>query len=233
MQTIDFRFFPIVDGDFVLDLGCGEGRHIIHAYLAADAICVGADLNLQDLKTTRTRFLPFKRETHDGFYLQQVNALRLPYADASFNKIICSEVLEHIEEYQQVLDEIYRLLKPGGLLAISVPRYWPEKICWWLSEAYHQVEGGHLRIFKARQLRQQIEERGVCFYKRHWAHALHVPYWWLQCLFWQSRERSVLIRLYHKLLVWDLMKKPFITTWIEKLFNPLMGKSVVLYFIKK
>jgi SAM-dependent methyltransferase len=233
MQTIDFCFFPIADGDFVLDLGCGEGRHIIHAYLTANAICVGVDLNLQDLKTTRTRFLPFKREADASFYLQQVNALRLPFADASFDKIICSEVLEHIEDYEQVLAEIYRLLKPGGQLAISVPRYWPEKICWWLSEAYHQVEGGHLRIFNARQLQQQVESLGFNFYKRHWAHALHVPYWWLQCLFWQSRERSVLISLYHKLLVWDLIKKPFITTWIEKLFNPLMGKSVVLYFTKK
>lgn len=234
MQTVDFRFFPIAKGEYFLDLGCGEGRHVINAYWLTDAVCLGADLNLRDLQTTRERFLPFARNNHQGgFYLQQVNALCLPFADASVDKIICSEVLEHIADYQQVLNEISRVLKPRGLLAISVPRYWPEKICWWLSDAYHQVQGGHLRIFKGRQLRQQIQKRGFICYKCHWAHALHTPYWWLKCLFWQSQERSGLIRFYHKLLVWDLMQRPRITRWVEKCLNPILGKSVVMYFVKE
>lgn len=234
MQTIDFRFFPLVEGERLLDLGCGEGRHIIHAYWSANLICVGADLNFKDLQTTREKFQPFKRDDQQSeFYLQQVDATQLPFANASFDKIICSEVLEHIENYRQVLNEILRVLKPGGLLAVSVPRYWPEKICWWLSSEYHQVEGGHIRIFNGKQLRQEIESRGCKLYRRHWAHALHVPYWWLRCLFWHSQERSGLIRLYHRLLVWDLMQKPRITRWIESCLNPVMGKSLVMYFIKK
>jgi len=234
MQTIDFRYFPLALNDVVLDLGCGEGRHCINAYLHENVMAIGVDLSFRDLQITADKFKPFVSADHQGgFYLQQVNATHLPFADASIDKIICSEVLEHIENYCAILAEMNRVLKPNGLLAISVPRYWPEKICWWLSDAYHQVQGGHIRIFKAKALKREIIDRGFCFYKRHWAHALHVPYWWLKCLFWKSQDNSRLIKLYHRLLVWDLMQKPWLTQTLEKWLNPLIGKSVVMYFVKQ
>ena len=114
----------------------------------------------------------------------------------------------------------------GTLLAISPVYYW------YFSSAYHQVEGGHLRIFDASQLRSQIEARGFYHYHRHWAHALHSPFWWLKCMFWDSQEESLLIKLYHKLLVWDLMQRPWLTRSLEALLNPIMGKSIVMYFNK-
>jgi len=233
MQTINFKYFPLAKGELVLDLGCGEGRHAINAYLQQEVIALGVDLAFKDLQTASEKSIAFLSNDHQGgFYLQQANAEKLPFFDGSIDKIICSEVLEHIENYQAVLNEIYRVLKPGGLLAISVPRYWPEKICWQLSAAYHQVEGGHIRIFKSRKLKQDVCELGFRFYKHHWAHALHMPYWWLRCLFWKSQDNSRLIKLYHRLLVWDLMKKPWVTQALEKCLNPVMGKSVVMYFEK-
>src|SRR5690606_33049497 len=165
-----------------------------------------------------------------AFYLQRADATQLPFADNTFDKIICSEVLEHLPDYQQVLAEIRRVLKPGGLLAISVPRAWPEKICWRLSQNYHQVEGGHVRIFNAQQLRAQIEHYQFQFIARHWAHALHTPFWWLKCLWWAKQNESKIIRLYHRLLVWDLMERPWLTLTLEKCLNPVLGKSVVMYF---
>ena len=44
MQTVDFRYLPLSTGQRVLDLGCGEGRHLIGALLAADVAAVGVDL---------------------------------------------------------------------------------------------------------------------------------------------------------------------------------------------
>jgi ubiquinone/menaquinone biosynthesis C-methylase UbiE len=233
MQTIDFRYFPLSPNDVILDLGCGEGRHCINAYLHENIISIGVDLSFRDLQTTMQKFKPFVSMGQGNFYLQQVNADKLPFADASIDKIICSEVLEHIENYSIVLEEINRVLKPNGLLAISVPRYWPEKICWWLSDAYHQVEGGHIRIFTSKLLKQVLTDSGFVFYKRHWAHALHAPYWWLKCSFWNSQDNSRLIKLYHRFLVWDLMQKPWLTQTLEKCLNPLIGKSVVMYFVKQ
>jgi ubiquinone/menaquinone biosynthesis C-methylase UbiE len=234
MQTVDFQHFPLASGDKVLDLGCGEGRHVISVYLEQDVDAVGVDLNLQDLVTTRDKFEDFatERKPRGSFGLSSANALALPFADNTFDKVICSEVLEHIPDYSAALREIARVLKPGGLFCASVPRHWPERICWAFSEAYHKVPGGHLRIFHDGELRDQIEEMGMRQYYRHWAHALHAPFWWLQCLFWKSRESNWLIRQYHRFLVWDLMDRPALTRALESILNPLMGKSVVMYFRK-
>lgn len=236
MQTVDFDRIDFNSGDLVLDLGCGEGRHVIHAYLDSDVHAVGADLCLEDLVTTQQKFDEFAGEKaaseNSSFGLLQTDAMKLPFADDTFDKIICSEVLEHIPDYQAVIKEIERILKPGGHFVASVPRYWPEKICWAFSDEYHANEGGHLRIFKADSLRSQIENAGFAFFGRHWAHALHSPYWWLQCMFWPNKENSRLVKLYQRFLEWDILDQPKFTRVLETLLNPVMGKSVVMYFRK-
>ena len=233
MLTINYKLLAFKDGDTLLDLGCGEGRHIIHACLEHNLSAVGVDLSARDLNIAVERFTPFANyNPRSVFSLQQADATKLPFADCSFDKIICSEVLEHIEDYHAVLREIKRVLKPQGTLAISVPRAWPEKICWQLSAAYHQVEGGHIRIFNAKKLRATIEALGFIHTHRYWAHALHSPFWWLKCLWWGSQDSSRIIKVYHRLLVWDLMQKPWITQAVERILNPVVGKSVVMHFIK-
>lgn len=231
MQTIDFKRLQLRAADRVLDVGCGEGRHSIGAYLLADVHVIGVDLNEQDLRTARERFAMFNEPDNPrkSLSFQCADALRLPFADASFDKVICSEVLEHIPDYQGVLAEITRVLKPDGLLAVSVPRAWPEEICWKLSKPYRQVEGGHIRIFNATQLRHDVEDLGWQRYARHWAHALHSPFWWLKCWRWGEDDRK-LVQWYHQFLVWDLMKRPWLTRGLEWLLNPIMGKSIVMYF---
>ena len=240
MQTVDFKRFPLDPGDRVLDLGCGEGRHVISAYLAAAVDAVGVDLRHDDLLTTRERLREIVQSQPaeqpsppgTGFILSSASALALPFADNSFDKVICSEVLEHIPDYRAALLEIDRVLKPGGLFCASVPRRWPERLCWAFSEAYHKVPGGHVRIFKAPALRREIESLGMRQYHRHWAHALHAPFWWLKCLFWSTQDSNWLIRQYHRLLVWDVMARPALTRTLERWLNPVMGKSVVMYFRK-
>ena len=234
LTTVDFRHLRLQPGDRVLDLGCGEGRHAITACLEADTRVVGLDLSLKDLNTARERAAQFSMPDERGRGVSWVRSsgLSLPFADATFDKIICAEVLEHVPEYGRVLQEIQRVLKPGGLLVVSVPRFFPEWVCWQLSDAYHQVEGGHVRIFRSRELRGAVEQQNLRFLNRHWAHSLHVPYWWLRCLLWNRGEDAWPVRAYHRILVWDLMHKPRLTRWLDRLLNPVLGKSVVLYFIR-
>lgn len=234
MLTMDLKSLGLKDGMRVLDLGCGEGRHLHAMYFLAKVHAVGVDLGFDDVVHTRKGF-----EDHpdpDGgekrFSLSVGNALELPFGDDCFDVIVCSEVLEHIPDYQQAISEVQRILKPGGTLAVSVPRRWPEKICWSLAEGYYNTPGGHVRIFKDFELKSDIEKSGLTFLRRHWAHGLHSPYWWLKCLLWEKRETFWLIKLYHKFLVWDLMARPLLTRMMEKVADPLMGKSVVLYFRK-
>lgn len=234
MKTVDFATLGLRPGDTVLDLGCGEGRHVISFYVEADVHAIGVDLGFNDLQTSKHKFEAFAEADNHAkhFHLACTDALKLPFADQSFNHVVCSEVLEHIPDYQGAIKEIERILKPGGVAAISVPRYFPEWVCWKFSDEYHANEGGHLRIFHERELRADIERTGLRFFRRHWAHALHSIYWWLQCAFWKTKERNWTVQKWHDLLVWDMMERPKTTQLLEKMLDPLIGKSVVLYFYK-
>ena len=175
MKTVDFDTLGFRAGDKVLDLGCGEGRHVIAFYVEADVHAIGVDLGFNDLQTSKSKFAPFAEPNNDKkqFHLACTDALQLPFADESFDKVVCSEVLEHIPDYQGAIKEIERVLKPGGVAAISVPRYFPEWVCWQFSDEYHANEGGHLRIFNEKAFKADIEATGLKFFRRHWAHALH------------------------------------------------------------
>jgi SAM-dependent methyltransferase len=115
------------------------------------------DLSLEDLKGAIDGFFdlpPPPQEPPRSAVWCVGDAGRLPYADDSFDVVICSEVLEHLPDVDAALSEIARITKPGGKFACSVPRYWPEAICWALSEGYQNTPGGHVRIFKTGQLAQ-------------------------------------------------------------------------------
>lgn len=233
MLTVDFEHFAMAPGHRCLDVGCGEGRHSLAAYLRPGVDVVGVDLSTADLNTARSRITDMEAFDPEGnVNFLRGDAARLPFPDASFDRVICSEVLEHIPNYLSVIAELERVLKPGGRLCISVPRSWPERICWALSPTYANTPGGHIRIFDRGYLRREISRHGLRCYREHGAHALHVPYWWLRCLFWRNAGGNPLVKNFHRLLVWDLVRRPAITRWFDALLNPLMGKSIVMYFIK-
>ena len=233
MQTIKFDQLNLGQDQFLLDMGCGEGRHSIGALLETSANVVGLDLSLNDLNIAKSRLSDFDTEnleTHCTFGVGNINDI--PLEDSSLDAVICSEVLEHVESPEESITEMIRVLKPGGIIALSVPRYLPELICWKLSAEYSQTPGGHVRIFRQRQLKSLATDNGLEYQSFHWAHGLHSPYWWLQCLFWKTKDQSFLIKQYHKFLVWDLMHRPLLTRALEALLQPLIGKSLVMYFRK-
>ncbi len=233
MHTIDFDRLSLRDGLSVLDIGCGQGRHMHGLYYAADMTCLGMDLSHEDLLITRKGFdayPDFSGERGQSYGLACTDALHLPLAENSLDRVICSEVLEHLPDYKTALSEIKRVTKPGGLFAMSVPRAWPERICWNLSEAYHNTPGGHVRIFDAKTLRQDIENAGFRYLGKHYAHGLHSPYWWLKCLLWRRRDDHPIILAYKRFLEWDILARPMFTRALEALAAPVMGKSVVMYF---
>ena len=113
-----------------------------------------------------------------------------------------------------------------------MPRWLPEKVCWALSDAYHEVEGGHVRIYTGDELVAKLVGAGLVYEGRDHAHGLHSPYWWIKCAVGVDRDQHPLVKAYHRVLVWDIMKKPLATRLAERALNPLIGKSLVLYLRK-
>lgn len=235
MLTVDLDRLAIGPGTAVIDVGCGAGRHSFEAYRRG-ADVVAFDQNAEDLNDVDTILAAMKEqgEVPGSAWAEAVkgDALELPYADGTFDVVIASEILEHVTEDDRAVAEFIRVLKPGGTLAVTVPRWLPEKLCWLLSDEYHANEGGHVRIYKASALRDKIAGHGLRFRHTHHAHALHSPYWWLRCLVGTSRADHPAVTAYHKLLVWDMVSRPWITRGAEQLLNPFVGKSVALYFQK-
>jgi glycosyltransferase involved in cell wall biosynthesis/SAM-dependent methyltransferase len=106
-------YLDLHDGDRVLDCGCGMGAYLLMMSRLRK-------LDLHGVDGDRAR-LHWARREHIPAELAEVDIHHLPYADATFDKILMSEVLEHLAEDRHALREVYRVLKPGGVLALSVP----------------------------------------------------------------------------------------------------------------
>lgn len=235
MLTVDFDRLGVGPGTTVIDVGCGAGRHTFEAYRRG-ANVIGFDQSASDLNDVDTMLQAMRKEGEVPLSAKgeavKGDALDLPYPDASFDCVIASEILEHVPEDDRAISELVRVLKPGGSLAITVPRWLPEKLCWLLSDEYHANEGGHIRIYKADELRDKVLAHGLSLTHTHHEHALHSPYWWLKCLVGTEKNDHPAVKAYHQLLVWDMMGRPWLTRTAESLLNPVIGKSVALYFRK-
>ncbi|WP_227984863.1 class I SAM-dependent methyltransferase [Nocardia spumae] len=235
MLTVDFDRLGIGPGARVIDVGCGQGRHSFESYRRG-ADTVAFDQNADDLADVKIMFGALVEAGEAPEYATaetvQGDALAMPFDDGEFDVVIASEILEHVPADEAAIAELVRILKPGGALAITVPRWLPERICWALSDEYHANEGGHVRIYKADELRAKVAARGMRFIHSEHAHALHAPYWWLKCAVGVEKQEALPVRMYHRMLVWDMMKRPWLTRFAESALDPMIGKSVALYFTK-
>jgi SAM-dependent methyltransferase len=234
--TADFDRLGVVDGDRLLDLGCGFGRHAFAAARRGAAV-VALDAGMDEIVGVRSVFgamLEAGELSSEGVRAGgvQANALTLPFADGSFDRIVASEVLEHIADDTTAIAELVRVLRPGGTMAVTVPRCGPEVVNWLLSDAYHDVPGGHIRIYRRAELSRRVCAAGLRPTGGHHNHGLHSPYWWLRCLVGPTNDTNRAVAAYHRFLVWDIEKAPWLTRSLERLLSPVIGKSLVLYFEK-
>jgi SAM-dependent methyltransferase len=237
MLTVDYDKLGLRAGDLLLDLGCGYGRHAYEA-LRRGARVVACDMSTPELHEVLTLFraMALEGEAPPNSMAGCVtgDATRLPYPDNTFDHIIASEVMEHIPDDIGAMNELYRVLKPGGKLAITIPAWFPEKVCWAITDEYYapKSEGGHVRIYTEAEMRRKMRGAGLRPREAHNAHALHSAYWWLKCAVGIPNNDHPLVKPYNKLLVWDIEKKPFITRTAERILNPVLGKSLVVYATK-
>jgi Methylase involved in ubiquinone/menaquinone biosynthesis len=232
MVTVDFHELKLKPGFAVLDAGCGSGRHLRALARLPGLKIVGVDRNPSDVDAAVKALGEMPDAVSRDFSVTCADITRLPFAGESFDCVICSEVLEHIPAHEAALKELIRVLRPKGTLVVSVPRYFSERICWLISPAYSSDEGGHIRIYKKKNLQKMLTGHGMQCWKINYKHALHAPYWWLKCLVGLKNENNIFVKLYHQFLVWDMFCKPKGVRFLEEALNPLIGKSIVFYLKK-
>jgi SAM-dependent methyltransferase len=236
MLTANYDRLGLKPQDKILDLGCGFGRHAYEAARRGAAV-VALDAGTDEVNGVAGTFAAMVAAgeldadtTRVGVI--QGDALALPFADETFDRVICSEVLEHIPPDVAAMAELARVLRRGGTMAITVPRFGPELINWALSDEYHNVPGGHVRIYRRSVIESRLRSVGLKMTGHHYAHGLHSPYWWLKCFVGTTNDQHWAVKAYHRLLVWDIMKAPWLTRTLEKVLSPLMGKSIIFYLEK-
>ncbi len=236
MLTANYDHLGLKSGDKVLDLGCGFGRHAFEAARrGANVVALDAGRDeVEGVAATFAAMLEAGELTAPSLHTAAVqgDALHLPFADETFDRVICSEVLEHIPDDQGAMRELTRVLRRGGTMAITVPRFGPELINWALSDEYHNVPGGHIRIYRKSVLQERLRTAGMRVTRHHYAHGLHSPYWWLKCLVGTKNDEHPLVKNYHRFLVWDIVQRPRLTQLLERVLSPLIGKSIVVYLVK-
>ena len=237
MLTVRYDKLGAQAGERLLDLGAGGGRHAFEG-MRRGARVVALDADEGETKDAAALMAALLEDddrvkTLRGTGLAVVgDALKLPFPESSFDRVIAAEVLEHIRDDRNAISELARVLRPGGTMAVSVPRWGPELFTWALSDEYHNNPGGHIRIYRRSALVRRLRDAGLKLYGYHHAHSLHSPYWWLKAAVGVRNDEHPLVRTYHRLLVWDITARTPLTRVPEALLNPVLGKSLVVYVRK-
>jgi SAM-dependent methyltransferase len=237
MLTVNYDKLGLRAGDLVLDLGCGFGRHAFEAFRRGARV-VACDMSAGELRECQKTFqamVEYGEAPPQGLAATTCgDATRLPFADHTFDRIIASEVMEHIPDDVAALDELTRVLRPGGVIAITIPTWLPEVVCWKLSDEYYAPKsvGGHVRIYTEMEMRAKMRGAGLEPGASHLEHGIHTPYWWLKCAVGPRNDDHPLAKAYHRLLVWDITDHPWPTRLADRLLSPVLGKSLVVYATK-
>ncbi len=228
LLTVDLERLDVRPGNLVLDAGCGEGRHCFGC-LERGARVVGLDLDFDSLRLSSIRLRERAAELGSLGAMNQGDAFHLPYRDETFDRIICSEVMEHVHDYRGAARELARVTRPGGRLAITIPTTTSENIYLRLGDEYFESPGGHIRIFKPRQLARGLAEAGLDTLGVGFAHGFHTPYWVLRSVMHlPNADDSHLVRLYRKFLI-RIVGSPLMDRVEKSILNFICPKSLILY----
>jgi SAM-dependent methyltransferase len=225
--TVDLERLGVGAGDWVLDAGCGGGRHCFGCY-DRGARVVGLDLDRPGLRLAQAGLYERRlRGRGQACGALCADVFRLPFPDGAFDRVICSEVMEHVHDYRGAIRELVRVLRPRGSIAVTIPTAPTEHVYLHLTREYFESPGGHIRIFRPRELALALARAGVRVEGQSFAHALHSPYWALRAALGLHDETRRVTLAYRRFL----MRASVSPLWtrIERALDWVWPKSVVLY----
>jgi SAM-dependent methyltransferase len=227
LLTVDLDRLRLRPGDLVLDAGCGEGRHCFGS-LERGARVVGLDLDPKPLAAAGGALRARAHELHSFGAMLRGNTFALPFRDACFDKVICSEVMEHVHDYEAAARELARVTRPGGLVAVTIPTATSEALYLRTGDDYFESPGGNIRIFRPRDLSRGLARAGLFTVGVGFAHAFHTPYWVLRSVVGLPRsDQNPLVRLYRLFLLRATLSPAL--SRLEGWLNYCFPKSLILY----
>jgi ubiquinone/menaquinone biosynthesis C-methylase UbiE len=230
-QSIDPALLDVQAGDRVIDLGCGTGRHVLELSKRPGVIH-GADISRHDLRVARYLLEIMRRrdEVRARVHWLQMAGERLPFRDAAFDRVICTETLEHVDDDSVLARELVRVLKPGGILAVSVPDEYSEKVFWKLSKNYRTHAGGHVRVYERTRIVALLRSAGLRPYAVRYRHSLETLYWLSHIAFWSDwGKQGPITRAFRNALDSSRARKSRIVTLLDDIGNRVLPKSIVVY----
>ena len=232
LLTVDLERLRVAPGDLLLDAGCGEGRHCFGA-LERGARVVGLDLDRDSLRRGGRPLRARGRELGGRLAgVLQGDAFALPFRDGTFDRVICAEVMEHVHDYRAAARELARVLRAGGRLAVTIPTATSERLYLRLGDDYFESPGGHIRIFRPRELARALAAAGLRCEGAGFAHGLHTPYWALRSIVGlNGADSSRLVRAYRFFLIRGAVSRA-IDRLEKRVLNWICPKSVILYACK-
>jgi SAM-dependent methyltransferase len=231
LLTVDLERLDVQPGHRLLDAGCGEGRHCFGA-LERGARVVGLDLDYSSLRAAVEGLRQHAKDRDSLGEMLQGNAFQLPFADESFDRVICAEVMEHVHDYVGAAKELARVTRPHGRIAVTIPTATSEHLYLRLGDQYFESPGGHIRIFRPRQLAEGLAAAGFATEGVGFAHGIHTPYWMLRsAVGLRDADEFKLVRMYRWLLI-RATASPFMAR-LEKVLDYFCPKSLILYATKR
>lgn len=176
-----YENFKVTAEDIVLDVGCGDGGAI--------NFCAkrGADILFSDIDPHK---VAQKERSLQGTAAKSIKAIisdanPLPLGDASATKIISMEVIEHVDDPVQFLNELARVGKPGAQYLISAPHAISEYLQKDFAAPQHFEKPNHIRILDTEEFKRLVTNAGLTI-EHHSLEGFYWSIWWM--IFWSCEQ---------------------------------------------
>lgn len=214
--------FPITPGDVVVDVGSGDGQMAgFCAQVAAETILIDSDEAHLDLALSRLR-----RRVAGRIEGRVADASKLPLADGMASRVICTEVLEHVDDPRVAMAELVRIGRPGALYLLSVPGEASERLLKPIAAPSYFEKPNHIRTFEGDEFPRLVEQAGLVIERRS-VYGFYWAMWWM--FFWQTPDGAPshpLLESWNRTW-WELLRTPD-GARVKNALDGLLPKSNVL-----
>jgi len=174
--------FAIGADDTLLDVGCGEGVATLFA-VRQGASVIFTDSELDKVRELARQVEAQSTRTNLGLVS---NSLPLPLADGCASKVVCMEVLEHIDEPEPFMAELVRMGRPGAQYLLSVPAPVGEHLQKGIAPASYYQSPNHVQIFTPERFAALVQDAGLVIEHRQ----VNGFFWVMGMIFFWASERA-------------------------------------------